>query len=197
MFTGIIEHIGRLVGRRPQAGGLRLDIDLGPVAEGSRLGDSIAVNGICLTVDRLQDSVMSVDAGAATVADTTLGRWQVGQALNLERALALGDRLGGHMVSGHVDGTGRLEGRRRSGNSELFEFLLPASGAVRVVEKGSVAIDGVSLTARDCRGRRFTVALIPHSLAQTTLAGLRPGAAVNLEQDMIGRWVEALVGGGR
>jgi riboflavin synthase len=192
MFTGIIEHVGRIAAVTPRPAGARLTIELGPVADGVRLGDSIACDGVCLTAAELTGTTAAFDVSAETLRKTTLGSWRAGKAVNLERALRLGDRLGGHLVSGHVDGVGRLEERRREGDGERFTFLLPESG-VQVVEKGSLAVDGISLTTWDCRGRRASVALIPHTLERTTLGGLRAGAAVNLEQDLLGRWVERLL----
>jgi len=192
MFTGIIEHLGTVSAVRPGNQGCALDVDLGPLVDGLRIGDSVCCSGACLTVARLAGSTAGMDVSAETLRKTTLGGWRAGRAINCERALRLGDRLGGHLVGGHVDGVGRLLERRREGDSERFTFLLPDAG-VRVVEKGSITVDGVSLTTWDCHGARFSVALIPHTLAATTLAGLRPGDQVNLEQDVIGRWVESLV----
>jgi riboflavin synthase len=197
MFTGLIEHRGRVEALVPAAAGASLRVDLGPLADGAALGNSIAVNGLCLTITSLAGGVASFDVSAESLKRTTLGDWRAGRAVNLERALALGDRLGGHLVSGHVDGIGRLQARRPRGNSVVYTFLLPADASVRVVEKGSVAIDGISLTSHDCRGRRFAVSVIPHTAAHTTLDALRPGDRVNLEQDAIGRWVEALLPRGR
>jgi len=194
MFTGIIEHVGSLHEIQHGERESRLVTDLGPLVEGTRLGDSIAHNGICLTVVRLEGSRAWFDAGAETRRKTTLGAWRAGQAINLERALAVGQRLGGHLVAGHVDGVGRLLERRPEGSSERFTFT--ASDAVVTVEKGSVTVDGISLTTWDCRGARFSISVVPHTLAHTTLGGLRPGATVNLEQDILGRWVEAMLARG-
>lgn len=193
MFTGIIEHIGTIGAARHRHDASELGIDLGPLAEGTRLGDSIACDGVCLTVTALEGAVGRFDVSAETRRKATLAAWAPGRRVNLERALRLGDRLGGHLVAGHVDGVGRLLERRREGDGELMTFVLPDGGAVKVVEKGSIAIDGVSLTCWDCRGARFSVAVVPHTLAHTTLAGLRPGTPVNLEMDPIGRWVERLL----
>jgi riboflavin synthase len=177
----------------PAAGGRRLAIPLGPLAGDARLGDSIAVNGICLTIAALDGGTAQFDAGAETLRKTTLGEWQPGQTLNLEPALKVGDRLGGHLVAGHVDGVGRLLERRAEGGSQRYVFVLPEDGSVQVVEKGSVAIDGVSLTTWDCRGARFAVSLIPHTLERTGFAAMQPGARVNMEQDPIGRWVQKML----
>jgi riboflavin synthase len=139
--------------------------------------------------------VARFDVSPESRRKTTIPGWQAGRAVNLERALKFGDRLGGHLVGGHVDGVGRLVERRREGDSERLTFVVPDDGSVKVVEKGSVSVDGVSLTTWDCRGARFSVAVIPHTLANTTLGGLRAGMTVNLEQDVIGRWVEKMTVG--
>jgi len=192
MFTGLVEHVTTVVGVTERDRARRLTIDLGPLAVDAALGDSICVSGCCLTVAALEGSRAAFDVSAETLRKTTLGGLVPGAAINLERALAFGDRLGGHLVSGHVDGVGRLLERHREGESERFVFLLPES--VAVVEKGSLTVDGISLTTWDCRGARCAVAVIPHTLANTTLGAMRPGASVNLEQDIIGRWVEKMVG---
>ena len=196
MFTGIIEHVAPLAAADHGHGGSRLSIDLGPLAEGTRLGDSICVSGACLTVDRLDGTVAAFDCSPETRRKTTIAGWRSGRPVNLERALRVGDRLGGHLVGGHVDGVGRVVERRSEGDGERLTIVLPDGGAVRVVEKGSLAIDGVSLTTWDCRGARCSIAVIPHTLSRTTLAELRPGDPVNLETDPIGRWVEALIAPG-
>ena len=193
MFTGIIEHVASLAALRGAERGARLDLDLGPLMVDAKLGDSISISGVCLTIAALSGERAAFDVSAETLRKTTLGTWRAGQTVNLERALAFGDRLGGHLVSGHVDGVGRLVERRREGDSERFTFVLPDDGSVQAVEKGSLAVDGISLTTWDCRGQRVSIAVIPHTLAHTTLGGLRSGALVNLETDLIGRWVAKLV----
>lgn len=193
MFTGIIEHVGTLVSADHGHQGSVLEVALGPLVEGTRLGDSIAVNGVCLTVTRLDGEVARFDVSAETRRKTTLSGWTSGRKVNLERALAVGQRLGGHLVSGHVDGVGRLLDRHKEGDSERFTVVLPDDQSVRVVEKGSLTIDGVSLTTWDCRGARCSIAVVPHTLTHTTLSGLRPGMPVNVEMDLIGRWVEAMM----
>ncbi len=191
MFTGIIEHMAEIAAIASVSGGSRLTLDLGPLARDAKLGDSICVSGACLTVAELVDSRASFDVSAESLRKTSIGGWRTGTTVNLERALKFGDRLGGHLVSGHVDGVGRLLERRREGESERFTFLLP--DAVKAVEKGSLIIDGISLTTWDCRGRQVSIAVIPHTLTVTTLGTMRPGAQVNMEQDVIGRWVESLL----
>ena len=191
MFTGLIEHVGTVVAAEHGASDTRLSVDLGPVAEGVRLGDSIAVAGVCLTVAALAGTRAEFAVGAETRRKTLIGGWHAGRAVNLERALRLGDRLGGHLVAGHVDGTGRVDERRREGDGERLTIILPET--VAAVEKGSLCVDGVSLTTWDCHGQRCRIAVIPHTLAHTTLGSLRAGDAVHLEQDLIGRWVERLL----
>ena len=165
MFTGIIEHLGTLTTITHGDRDSILVVDLGPLADGTKLGDSIATNGICLTVAKLDGTQAEFLASAETRRKTTLGGWRSGQVVNLE------------------------------GASDRFTFVCPDGDTVKTVEKGSVAVDGISLTSWDCRGARFSVAVIPHTLAHTTLGGLRPGATVNLEQDVIGRWVERMLPG--
>jgi len=193
MFTGIIEHCVRVSAVSRRAGAMVLTIELGELATGTQIGDSISINGVCLTVTTLSAARATFDLSEETVAKTTLGRLHSGSLVNGERALVLGSRLGGHLVSGHVDGVGTLTRRQAQPGSDVFTFALPAAGTVRVIEKGSLAIDGISLTTFDCTARRCSVALIPHTLAQTTLGAMAVGASVNLEQDLIGRWVESLV----
>ena len=196
MFTGIIERVAPLLRLSRTGSDAHIVIDLGDLALDAKLGDSIAINGVCLTVATLSGSLATFQAGAETLRKTTAGSWQVGQALNLERALAMGDRFGGHLVAGHVDGVGRIHERRSEGDSERFTVLLPENGSVKVVEKGSIAIDGISLTTWDCRGRRCSLSIIRHTLEHTTLGAARSGTAVNLEQDLLGRWVLASLPGG-
>jgi riboflavin synthase len=196
VFTGIIELVAPLIAADHGNGGTRLSLALGALAEGTRLGDSICVSGACLTVAQLNGDLATFDCSPETRRKTTIASWRAGRRVNLERALRVGDRLGGHLVGGHVDGVGRVVERRREGDGERLTIVLPDGGAVRVVEKGSLAIDGVSLTTWDCRGARCSIAVIPHTLACTTLTDLRPGDPVNLETDPIGRWVESMVGHG-
>jgi len=195
MFTGIIEYSTTITAIEHSHQGTVLNLDLGPLASDAKLGDSIAINGICLTIATLSETVVRFDVSLETKRKTTIAGWQIGRRINLERALTFGQRLGGHLVSGHVDGVGRLLDRRRDGDSERFTFVLPDDKSVRVVEKGSITIDGISLTTFDCVGARCSIAVIPHTLAQTTLGGLRPGVPVNMEMDLIGRWVETMLPG--
>ncbi len=193
MFTGIIEHLTTITAIEHGHQGTVLTLDLGPLANDAKLGDSIAINGICLTIATLTGTTARFDVSLETKRKTTIAGWQIGRRINMERALTFGQRLGGHLVSGHVDGVGRLLDRRRDGDSERFTFVLPDDKSVRVVEKGSITIDGISLTTWDCTGARCSIAVIPHTLTQTTLGGLRPGVPVNMEMDLIGRWVETML----
>jgi riboflavin synthase len=193
MFTGLIEGIGRVLSAEPRAGGLRLRVDLGPIADGVRTGDSIALSGCCLTVVALRGNEATFEAVPETIARTWFGRLRAGDALNLERALRVGDRLGGHLVQGHVDGVARVTARADRGAEVALEFEAPAAISDGMVEKGSVALDGVSLTLTAVRPGRFAVALIPHTLAVTTLGARKEGDEVNVEIDILGKWVQKLV----
>lgn len=190
MFTGIVEHVGVIVGVERLPDLLRLRIDLGPIAQGIRLGDSIAVLGCCLTVARIDGTVHTFEAIPETLARTRFAALAEGDAVNLERALAAGARFDGHLVQGHVDGLGHVAEVRRSGHEvELHVVADDAALAPAFVDKGSVAIDGVSLTIVRAEGPRVHVALIPHTLAKTTLARLVPGDAVHLEVDVFAKYL--------
>ena len=189
MFTGLIEALGTV--RTVQPGGAGVDLVISaPLAQDLKVGDSIAVNGACLTVVEQTSVQFRVQAGPETLARTNLGQLAPDDAVNLERALCLGDRLGGHLVQGHVDGPGLLADRQRQEQWELVRFTCAASLSRQMVAKGSVAVDGVSLTLVDVERDGFSVALIPHTLAKTTLGSKRIGDAVNLETDMLAKYVE-------
>ncbi|HEX9794715.1 MAG TPA: riboflavin synthase [Planctomycetota bacterium] len=190
MFTGLIEHAGKILAREAVGGGLRLVVDLGPLAAGSGLGDSICVAGCCLTVAALEAGRATFELSPETLSLTRFGTLRPGDQLNLERSLKLGDRMGGHLVTGHVDGLGTLVGARRDGDYMVQEFAAPSGFAAYLVTKGSVAVDGVSLTVATLTAdERFSVALIPETLARTTLAVLEPGDRVHLEGDLLGKYV--------
>jgi riboflavin synthase len=193
MFTGIIETTGRLEGHASRGRGKRLTLATARPLPRLRIGESIAVNGACLTVTSRNGRRFTVDVSPETLRRSTLGSLGAGGRVNLERALRAGDRLGGHVVQGHVDGVGRLEATTPDGDWVLYRFAAPKALASYLVDKGSIAVDGVSLTVFDCRGSRFTVALIPHTLAMTTLGERRPGDAVNLEADVLLKHVVALL----
>jgi riboflavin synthase len=191
MFTGIVEHVGRIEGVERLADLTRFQIDLGPIAAGVKLGDSIAVMGACLTVTRIEGAVHTFEAIPETLSRTRLGRLERGDAVNLERAMGAGARFDGHLVQGHVDGLGQVERVVRQGHEvELHLRAVDEALATALVDKGSVAIDGVSLTVVRAEGDRFHVALIPHTLERTTLAGLRPGDSVHLEVDVFAKYLK-------
>jgi len=180
-----------------RGGGARLTIRSDRPLAKLALGESIAVNGACMTVTGRRGRTFTVDVSPESLRRTTLGRLPPGARLNLERALRVGDRIGGHIVQGHVDGVGRLSAIRPEGEWVLYRFDAPKALAPYLVEKGSVAVDGVSLTVFRCRGSAFTVALIPHTLAETTLGSTTPGDRVNLEADVLLKQIAAMVHGRR
>jgi riboflavin synthase len=198
VFTGLIEDIGTVlrIDRRSDAAVLTIEPAAIRTAE-LVCGESIAVDGCCLTVTEAAASAFTVLAGAETLRRTTAGALRVRSRVNLERALQVGDRLGGHMVSGHVDAVGEIRARRDLGANLEIEVGAPAAQLRYVVEKGSIAVDGISLTVNRVGADAFAVALIPHTVDQTTLAGKSVGAAVNLEVDVIGKYVDKLLGGHR
>lgn len=195
MFTGIIEAVGSIRAFVRHPAGARLTIGAPAIAETARLGDSLAVDGACLTVAALAGDGVVCDLSAETLARTTLGALRVGARVNLERPLRLGDRVGGHLVSGHVDGVGQLLGRFPQGEGAVYRIRFPEPLAPFLVPKGSVAVDGISLTVAVLAGRHFDVAVIPYTLQGTTLAEKRVGAQVNLEADLIGKYVARLAEG--
>ena len=191
MFTGIIAAVGRVAKVTPASGGSRVEIDTGSLALADvAAGDSIAVNGVCLTVVALAPGQFSVDVSAATLSCTA--GFEPGAEVNLEKALRLADRLGGHLVSGHVDGVGAVTRFDAVGGSTLLEIEAPSELARYIARKGSITVQGISLTVNRVEDRRFAVNLIPHTLEQTTLKHLQPGARVNLEVDLMARYAERL-----
>lgn len=197
MFSGLVELLGT-VERVTEAGaGRMLVIAVPQIGSELRLGDSVAINGTCLTVVANDTKSCSFEAGPETLRLTNLGELKTGDRVNLERALRLSDRLGGHIVQGHVDGIGRVADRQREGRWETVWFSCPPNLAEQMVPKGSVTVDGVSLTVVDVAADRFSVALIPHTLDHTTLGFKAVGAAVNLETDILAKYVwKCLRGGG-
>jgi len=194
MFTGLIECTGHVVSLRRGGDRAVLEVAAPLPASEIRIGDSIAVNGACLTVIAMQGDRFSFDVSPETVTRTTFSASQTGSSVNLERALRLGGRLDGHLVTGHIDCVGRLESRVNQGNAVVLGFSLPRDQARMLVEKGSVALDGISLTVNTVTDSGFTVSIIPHTLEKTTLAGVGPGKEVNIETDIIGKYVARLVG---
>jgi riboflavin synthase len=193
VFTGIIETTGRVERVTAQGGGTRLTLAVDRVLRRLALGESIAVNGACLTVTSGSGRRFTVDVSPETLRRTTIGALARGARVNLERALRVGDRLGGHIVQGHVDGVGKLDAITPDGDWVLYRFRAPKPIWPYLVEKGSIAVDGVSLTVFRCQEGRFQVALIPHTLRQTTLADRVPGNRVNLEADVLLKHIEALL----
>lgn len=189
MFTGLVETTGALSERSPRGPGARLVVEASLAGESLALGESIAVDGCCLSVVEATPEGFAVDATAETLAKTTLGTLPLRRKVNLERALRAGDRLGGHTVTGHVDGVGRLVERRPVGDAENVTFSLPPELARYVATKGSIAVSGVSLTVNAVRADAFEVMLIPITLRVTSLGDLRPGDPVNLEVDLVARYV--------
>ena len=195
MFTGIIEGVGRLAAREPRGGDVRFTFATGSLPfEHVQLGESIAVNGVCLTVVAFDAGSFQADASTETLALTTLGTLAEGAALNLERAMRPSDRLGGHLVSGHVDGIGRVLSVHDDARAQRWRFAAPAPLLKYVAKKGSICVDGVSLTVNAVDGEEFEVALIPHTVAHTRFAETAVGDAVNLEIDLVARYVERLLG---
>lgn len=197
MFTGIIQAVGRIARMERRGPDLHIAIAAGKLDLASvRVGDSIAVNGVCLTVVSLTPGEFRADVSAETLAHSTLDRVQVGAGVNLEMALALGDRLGGHLVSGHVDGVGTVKTRRDAGSSVVVRIAAPATLSRYIAAKGSVSVDGVSLTVNRVERTEFEVNIVPHTLAETTLHSLTQDSAVNIEVDLIARYLERLLSGG-
>lgn len=193
MFTGIIEELGVVSGIEPLHEAVRISIQGPEVTVGSKAGDSIAVNGVCLTVVTNKRGVFTADVMLQTLANTALGGLQRGSKVNLERAVTPATRLGGHIVQGHVDGTAEILSRTPSEHWELVKFALPAELDRYLVAKGSITVDGISLTVADIDDTSFTVSLIPETLARTTLGFKQPGDTVNLEVDVIAKYVEKMV----
>lgn len=194
MFTGLVEEIGRVNGVTARGPGSRIEISAATVTQGLKLGDSIAVNGACLTAVAIGPHDFAVDCVAETLRRTALGEIQAGAEVNLERAMCLGDRLGGHLVQGHVDGVGEITGCIPEGEGYRLRISVPAELMTFVVEKGSIAIDGVSLTVAERHTDAVTIALIPHTTANTTLGPRRVGTLSNLEVDLVAKYVAQLAG---
>jgi riboflavin synthase len=193
MFTGLVTDVGEIASVRRAARGRTFTIRTSWDTDELELGESIAVDGACLTVTSLADDTFTIDASPETLSRTTLGDRQPGDGVHLERALRLADRLGGHLVLGHVDGVGRVVSRETQDNAILIGIEAPDSVAAYLIEKGSVTVDGVSLTVNSTIGNRFDVAIIPFTADETKLGEYRPGVRVNLEADVIGKYVRKFV----
>ena len=190
MFTGLVEATGKITALESQGPGMRIVVNAGDLANGVEIGDSIANNGCCLTVIEANAPYLAFEAGPETLSKTSLGGKQVGDSVNLERSLQVGDRLGGHLVTGHVDARGILDERTDDEEWSTFWFQVPETLIRQMAPKGSITVEGVSLTLVDVEADRFCVALIPHTLEVTTLGGLQPGDTVNLETDLLAKYVE-------
>ena len=193
MFTGIIAGIGKVAGKRNVGGGLAFDLEASFDIIDPEEGESIAVNGVCLTAYNIRGRHFTADVSPETLSRTKLGQIGSGDSVNLERALRLSDRLGGHMVSGHVDCLAKVSGKKAVGDYTIFDFSLPIEHGRYIIEKGSITIDGVSLTVNSCGKGAFSVSIIPHTLKTTTLEALKVGSKVNIEVDIIGKYVEKLL----
>lgn len=197
MFTGIIRGVGRIAAFSDVGGDRRLRIDhQGVDLPPLDLGDSVAVNGVCLTVVELVDAGFSADVSLETLSVTTLGRLEQGASVNLEPALRMGDALDGHLLTGHVDGIGSVTDIVPAARSSVIEIEVPTALAVYIARKGAIAVDGISLTVNVIDGTIFTVNIVPHTAEMTIISGYKPGTAVNIEVDIIARYVERLAGGG-
>jgi riboflavin synthase len=190
MFTGLVESLATVRHLRSEGPGVRLVVSDAAIAGRAKIGDSIAINGCCLTVVELNGAEMAFEAGAETLSRTNLGRLKAGSMVNLEASLRLGDSLGGHLVAGHVDAVGHLDRREDDAQWSTMWFRAPGELTRQMASKGSIAIDGVSLTLVAVTDNSFSVALIPHTLSVTTLGNLKPGDAVNLETDLLAKYVE-------
>jgi riboflavin synthase len=195
MFTGIIEEMGSVKALRHEAGAARLAVSASRVLGGTAPGDSICVNGVCLTVVNMDKSGFSADVAVETLKVTNLGELKTGAKVNLERALQLSARIGGHLVSGHVDAVGRIREKREEGNGWRIFIDAPDTVLRYVIKKGSIAIDGISLTVADVDKKGFSIAMIPHTAKLTTLGFKSAGDSINLETDLIGKYVERLLAG--
>lgn len=193
MFTGIIEEIGRVRSVSLSGNSATLEIDASRVLEGTVEGDSIATSGVCLTVTSVSEGCFTADIMPETFRKTTLGRLSRGSAVNLERAMKAEGRMGGHIVTGHVDACGKVISARREGNAVLLSVSVPQDILCYIAEKGSVTVDGVSLTVVDAGTDSFTVSMIPHTCSVTTLGGTYPGTLVNIEVDIVARYIRRMI----
>ncbi|MCB2181455.1 MAG: riboflavin synthase [Desulfobulbaceae bacterium] len=193
MFTGLIQGQGTLLAVRPSGGGMVFAVEADFELSDPEEGESIACNGVCLTAKNISGRRFEVDVSPESLSRTNLGKLAVGMKMNLERALRLSDRLGGHIVSGHIDATSKVLERKPEGDFVRFTFSVPTGLGRYIIEKGSITINGISLTVNHCDERSFSVSIIPHTLMVTTLGPLKQGDTVNIEVDLIGKYVEKLL----
>ena len=193
MFTGIIEGLGSIAKVERSDQGMRLTVTSGFELDATKIGDSIAVNGACLTVVNISGNRFQVDVSPETLIKTTFNAVKIGERVNLERALKLSERIDGHLVSGHIDGIGTIKSKKNMGNAVIVTFEAPSSLMAYMIKKGSVAIDGISLTINNCDGNGFDVSIIPHTASITTIGFKNTGQKVNIETDMIGKYVEKFI----
>jgi riboflavin synthase len=193
MFTGIIEGPGTISGIKQSGQSRRMAVNADYALDNTKIGDSIAVNGACLTVVSFSGSRFEVDVSPETVAKTTLGKAKIGDRVNLERALRISDRIDGHLVSGHIDGIGTIKSRKTQENAIIITFNIPKTVAYYIIKKGSIAVDGISLTVNECDHESFQVSIIPHTAKLTTFGFKKISDSVNVETDMIGKYVERFV----
>ena len=193
MFTGIIEYLATVKKISLKAGGAEIFLDIGDFGKDFKLGESIAINGVCLTVKEVKGTVAGFDVSSETLKKTTLGKLRNTEKVNIERALKVGDRLGGHFVTGHVDGIGIIKEKKQYADQCTMFFSVEKRFTDMMIEKGSVAIDGISLTIVDVVGGVFSVALIPYTLTLTTMGFKKVGDQVNIEIDMLGKWVKKIL----
>jgi len=193
MFTGIIEEIGNVKALNRNSASSQITINAKKILTDVHLGDSIAVNGVCLTVVRFSNTEFTVDVMNETYSRSSLDSLRIGSQVNLERAMSMNGRFGGHIVSGHIDGVGKIKSTRKDGNAIWYEIYTSRDILNGIVEKGSIAIDGISLTVAGKGTESFSVSIIPHTLEQTILKDKRPGQLVNLENDLIGKYVESFL----
>lgn len=191
MFTGLVEEIGKIKNISMGSRSAEITIEAKRILDDVKLGDSISTNGVCLTVTSFDKTTFTVDVMPETMKVTNLGELRIGSRVNLERALRLGDRLGGHIVSGHIDGTGELESFRKDDIATLVTISAAPEIMKYIIKKGSIAIDGTSLTVYDLDRRSFSVSIIPHTKDETTLLDKKPGDIVNLECDLVGKYIES------
>jgi riboflavin synthase len=193
MFTGLIEEVGKIKDVKASAGGITIKVQVEKAVEDIRIGDSVAVNGVCLTVTDIQGSTLSFDLSQETVSRSNLGSLKVGDPVNIERALKLSDRLGGHIVQGHVDTVGTVKRIIPRGEHTEFVIQFPQEFQDLVIEKGSVAVDGISLTINEIHGNEISINIIPHTIENTNLKYKKTGDSVNIEFDILGKYVKKIL----